>query len=125
DRGVGAFDVRRRARGRARAPCRPGHARDVPPRGATPLRRVRLALERARGGRQGSDAALRYVSTSGAAPAVDFHTALFRGIAPDGSLYVPEHLPRLPDAYLNSLHECSFHDIATQVLAPFVDPLEP
>ena len=40
---------------------------------------------------------MRYLSTRGDAPAVDFKGALVNGLAPDGGLYVPETIPRLPD----------------------------
>jgi threonine synthase len=39
---------------------------------------------------------MKFVSTRGAASAVDFKTALFEGLAPDGGLYVPEGLAALP-----------------------------
>jgi threonine synthase len=68
---------------------------------------------------------LKFVSTIGFSPAVDFRTALFRGLAEDGSLYVPERLPRLPDSFFASLHERSFHDIACETLAPFIDGVPP
>jgi len=55
-----------------------------------------------------SGAAARYVSTRGSSPALAFGAALGAGLAPDGGLYVPEHLPRfdatdlaaIPDAHL-------------------------
>ena len=37
---------------------------------------------------------MRFVSTRGQAPAVGLSRALAAGLAPDGGLYVPEHLPR-------------------------------
>ncbi len=38
-----------------------------------------------------------YVSTRGGAPGVPFREALLDGLAPDGGLYVPTHVPALPD----------------------------
>ena len=35
---------------------------------------------------------MKFISTRGRAPAVDFRTALFEGLAPDGGLYVPARL---------------------------------
>lgn len=67
---------------------------------------------------------MRYASTLGRSPAVDFRTALFRGMPEDGSLYAPEQLPRLSDAFIASLHEREFHDIACEALAPFVEPID-
>jgi threonine synthase len=39
---------------------------------------------------------MRFISTRGKAPAVDFQTALFEGLAPDGGLYVPAQVAALP-----------------------------
>ncbi|MEM7789339.1 MAG: threonine synthase, partial [Bacteroidota bacterium] len=41
----------------------------------------------------------RYVSTRGGAPAVPFREALLDGLAPDGGLYMPTHIPDLPEAW--------------------------
>jgi len=46
---------------------------------------------------------MRFISTRGLAPAVDFRTALFEGLAPDGGLYVPQALEPLPPASLNDV----------------------
>ena len=51
---------------------------------------------------------MKFVSTRGRAPAVDFKTALFEGLAPDGGLYVPERLDRLPASDLNDLGIAEF-----------------
>lgn len=37
------------------------------------------------------------------------------GLAPDGGLYVPHVIPRLPDSWWSALHGKSFHDIAIAV----------
>ena len=66
---------------------------------------------------------MKYVSTTGWSDAVDFRTALFRGSPADGSLYAPERLPRLSEELLATLHQRSFHDIACEVLAPFIDDI--
>jgi threonine synthase len=46
---------------------------------------------------------MRFISTRGLAPAVDFRTALFEGLAPDGGLYMPQALEPLPPASLNDV----------------------
>ncbi len=66
---------------------------------------------------------MKYVSTQGQTPAQDFRTALFRGMAEDGGLFIPELIPRLPAAWWDSMHELSFHDIAVEALSPFVDDI--
>ena len=66
---------------------------------------------------------MRYRSLRGAAPLVDFRTALFDGLAPDGSLYCPEALPRFSDAFLASIADADLLDVAAETLASFVDPI--
>jgi threonine synthase len=58
-----------------------------------------------------------YVSTRGAAPAVPIGEAIATGLAPDGGLYVPEHLPRLAPAAFDP--RGTLADTATTLLAPF------
>jgi threonine synthase len=61
---------------------------------------------------------MRYLSTLGQSEPVDLATALRRGLAPDGGLYVPE---KLPDIRFADLAECrSLADTASRVLAPFL-----
>ena len=43
-------------------------------------------------------AAMRYVSTRGAAPEMGFTDVLLAGLANDGGLYVPAEWPELPAA---------------------------
>ena len=40
---------------------------------------------------------VKYVSTRGSAPVLEFTDVLLEGLARDGGLYVPERVPRLPD----------------------------
>ncbi len=58
---------------------------------------------------------MKYVSTRGQAPAVDFVDACLTGLAPDGGLYVPEQWPQIAPA---SPAE-SYVDIATRILHAF------
>ena len=46
---------------------------------------------------------MKFLSTRGLAPAVDFRTALFEGLAPDGGLYVPHALDPLAPGLLNDV----------------------
>jgi threonine synthase len=52
------------------------------------------------------------VSTRGKAPAVSLREAVLAGIAPDGGLYVPSRLERLPDAWWDAQRGQSFQDLA-------------
>lgn len=55
---------------------------------------------------------MRFVSTRGRAAPADLRTALFRGPAPDGGLYVPSALPRLSPGELRALRGASFQETA-------------
>ena len=62
---------------------------------------------------------MRYLTTRGQAPAVDFKTALFDGLAPDGGLYVPETIEPWSQAELSRLARRTLTEIALRVLRPF------
>lgn len=59
--------------------------------------------------------ALRFVSTAGKAPPADLRGALFDGLAPDGGLYLPEALKRLPPSTLAGLRNGSWPHTALTV----------
>ena len=66
---------------------------------------------------------MKFISTNGTAPAVDLQTALLGGLAPDGGLYVPETVVRLP---MSAFDGCvTLPEVARAFLAPFFagDPL--
>jgi threonine synthase len=60
-------------------------------------------------------------STRGDCPPDDFRTALFRGLAPDGGLYLPERWPRLPEGALRGA--ATLPDVAFEVLRLFLDDI--
>ena len=69
---------------------------------------------------------MRYVSTRGAAPVLDFRGATLAGLAADGGLYLPEAWPTLSPDEIADLEGLSYAETAARVLAPFVgDALEP
>ena len=41
---------------------------------------------------------MKYISTRGKSPALDFNEILLAGLAPDGGLYVPEEIPKFSEA---------------------------
>jgi threonine synthase len=66
------------------------------------------------------------VSTRGRAPAVSFKEAVLAGVAPDGGLYVPQHLPRFDDSWWQQQRGKSFQDVAVAVAAELAaDEFEP
>ncbi|WP_296571929.1 threonine synthase [Phreatobacter sp.] len=64
---------------------------------------------------------MRYISTRGEAPVLDFPDALLAGLARDGGLYVPETWPALTPEAIASLSGQPYAEVAKRVLAPFVD----
>lgn len=63
---------------------------------------------------------MRYVSTRGNAPALNFEETMLTGLAPDGGLYVPETVPTLTHDEIARLHLGSYEDAAFTVMQPFV-----
>jgi threonine synthase len=62
---------------------------------------------------------MRYVSTRGAAPELDFAGALLAGLARDGGLYMPAYWPRFSAAEWRSLRGLPYAELAARVIAPF------
>ena len=63
---------------------------------------------------------MRYISTRGAAPALDFEAVTLAGLAADGGLYVPESWPAFSGAEIAALAGLSYAETAARVMAPFV-----
>ncbi|MCU1499760.1 MAG: threonine synthase [Acidimicrobiales bacterium] len=61
---------------------------------------------------------MRYVSTRGTAPVLEFGDVLLAGLAADGGLYVPETWPVQPELPLDA----SYAEWATALMAPYVAP---
>ena len=63
---------------------------------------------------------MKYVSTRGQAPVLDFDDALLCGLARDGGLYVPEKWPEFSKNKINALRGLSYTDTALQIMWPFM-----
>ena len=63
---------------------------------------------------------MRYVSTRGAAPTLDFRAVTLAGLASDGGLYVPETWPTFSRDEIAALAGLSYVETAVAVMAPFV-----
>ncbi len=63
---------------------------------------------------------MRYVSTRGEAPELDFEDVLLTGLARDGGLYVPALWPRISDWDFTHLRSRSYEDVAYAVIHPFI-----
>ena len=63
---------------------------------------------------------MRYISTRGRAPVLDFQDVLLTGLARDGGLYVPESWPRIDADALRGMKGLSYPELAVRVLSPFM-----
>ncbi|MDR1147800.1 MAG: threonine synthase [Spirochaetaceae bacterium] len=63
---------------------------------------------------------MRYYSTRNRNEPYSFASAVVRGLAPDGGLFVPEEIPRFSPSAAASLGGMSFHEIAYETIRPFV-----
>ena len=64
---------------------------------------------------------MKFVSTRGQAPVLDFEDVVLTGLAPDGGLYVPESLPTISEATLRQWQPLPYDELAIEVMWPFVD----
>jgi threonine synthase len=65
---------------------------------------------------------MQFVSTRGETPPVDFETAVLRGYAPDGGLYVPATIPNLSPKTLERWAHLGYVDLAHEILSLFIEP---
>jgi threonine synthase len=63
---------------------------------------------------------MRYVSTRGEAPSLDFVDVMLAGLARDGGLYVPERWPVLDRASIESFAGKPYAEVAVEVIRPFL-----
>lgn len=63
---------------------------------------------------------MKYVSTRGQAPVLEFDEVLLSGLARDGGLYVPETWPTLTRPEIAALRGLSYAQLAERVMRPFM-----
>ena len=68
---------------------------------------------------------MKYISTRGQAPTLDFEQVLLTGLAADGGLYVPEKLPTFSKADIEAMAALDYPQLAERIIAPFVDDCIP
>ena len=64
---------------------------------------------------------MRYTSTRGSAPTLDFRDVTLAGLAKDGGLYLPESWPSFSTEQIAALRGLSYVDTAVAVMLPFVE----
>ncbi|PKQ06613.1 MAG: threonine synthase [Alphaproteobacteria bacterium HGW-Alphaproteobacteria-11] len=65
---------------------------------------------------------MKYVSTRGAAPELDFEDALLAGLARDGGLYVPAEWPQMSERKIKALAGLPYEEVAFRVMRPYIGP---
>ncbi|MEH6517366.1 MAG: threonine synthase [Halioglobus sp.] len=68
---------------------------------------------------------MKYISTRGDAPALNFEQVLLTGLAVDGGLYVPETLPQFSAEDIAEMAGMDYPQLAQRIIAPFVDDCIP
>ncbi len=63
---------------------------------------------------------MRYISTRGQAPVLNFEEVLLAGLASDGGLYVPESLPRFTQEEMASWAGLPYAELAFRIMRSFV-----
>ncbi len=63
---------------------------------------------------------MKYISTRGQAPALDFEQVLLTGLADDGGLYVPQELPRFSPEEIAGMAALDYPQLALKIIEPFV-----
>ena len=63
---------------------------------------------------------MRYLSTRGQAPILDFEEILLAGLADDGGLYLPESWPQFSHAQFRAMAGLDYPALAARVIAPYV-----
>ena len=63
---------------------------------------------------------MKYISTRGNSPALEFEDVVLTGLAPDGGLYVPETLPQFTAEEIASWRGLPYNELALKVIEPFV-----
>ena len=68
---------------------------------------------------------MKYISTRGQAPALNFEQVLLTGLAADGGLYVPETLPTFSPDEIAAMASLDYAQLAQKIITPFVEDCIP
>lgn len=63
---------------------------------------------------------MKYISTRGQSPALNFEQVMLTGLAPDGGLYIPETLPSFSREEIASWAGLEYNELAYKIMLPFV-----
>ncbi|KAK4051665.1 threonine synthase [Microbotryomycetes sp. JL221] len=74
--------------------------------------------------RQAMTGSMRYLSTRGGDERLSFEQTVLTGLAPNGGLYIPEHLPSLPSDWHKTWSKLSFTELALEIYSLFIPTSE-
>lgn len=63
---------------------------------------------------------MKYISTRGGAPTLNFEQVLLTGLAADGGLYVPESLPQFSAEDIAAMAGLPYSELAFRIVRPFI-----
>ncbi|GAA6063467.1 hypothetical protein JCM10212_006329 [Sporobolomyces blumeae] len=63
---------------------------------------------------------MQYLSTRGGDERLSFEQAVLRGLAPNGGLYIPQHIPALPNNWEQDWANLSFTQLALELYSLFI-----
>lgn len=63
---------------------------------------------------------MKYISTRGQAPELDFESVVLQGLASDGGLYVPKSIPFFDANCVAAMTTMGYKDIAFTVISPYI-----
>lgn len=63
---------------------------------------------------------MKYISTRGAAPSLNFEEVTLAGLAGDGGLYVPEYWPEFSADEIRAMRGLPYAELALRIMHPFV-----
>jgi threonine synthase len=63
---------------------------------------------------------MKYFSLNKRAPIVNFREATIKGQAPDKGLYFPERIPKVDQALITNIENCSKEELAFKIMLPYV-----
>ncbi|WP_420566652.1 threonine synthase [Thalassovita sp.] len=63
---------------------------------------------------------MKYISTRGQAPVLNFEEAMLTGLARDGGLYVPETIPTMTKDEIADLSGLSYEETAFRIMRPYI-----
>ncbi|KAH8112383.1 tryptophan synthase beta subunit-like PLP-dependent enzyme [Phellopilus nigrolimitatus] len=67
---------------------------------------------------------MKYFSTRGDGQELSFEETVLTGLAPDGGLYIPVEIPKLPEDWRRSWAELTFQELSLEVLSLYISPSE-